>query len=85
MANRPFPSSAGSISQNEVKYSTFDIELIFYFHANKTHFQKKGFRTWRHFESEGFWNSEVACFSPRIILCLRLSAGLVVAWLTSGT
>ena len=61
------------------------MEMIFHFHANKTHFHKKGFRTLRRFESEGFWNWEVAYFSLRIILCLRLSAGLVVAWLTSGT
>ena len=75
----------GPLYQNEVKCSTFDIEMIFHIYANKTHFHKKGFRTQRHFESGGFGNSEVAYFSPRIILCLRLSAGLVVAWLTSGT
>ena len=47
---RPFPSSPGSLFQNEVKYSAFDIplwllfdmEMIFHSHANKTHFPKRG-------------------------------------------
>ena len=35
--------------------------MIFHSHANKTHFHKKGWLyTWPQFESEGFWNSEVA-------------------------
>ena len=41
-ANRPFPSSPGPLYQNEVRCSTFDMEMIFYSHANKTHFHKKG-------------------------------------------
>ena len=40
--NKPFPSSPGSLYQNEVKYSAFVMEMIFHSHANKTHFQKKG-------------------------------------------
>ena len=40
------------------------MEIIFHFHANKTHFQKKRLCTQPHFESEGFWNSEVAYFIP---------------------
>ena len=40
--NRPFPSSSGPLHQNEVKCSTFDMEIIFHSHANKTHFHKKG-------------------------------------------
>ena len=40
--NRPFPSSPGSLYQNEVRCSTFDMEMIFHSHANKTHFHKKG-------------------------------------------
>ena len=40
--NRPFPSSPGPLYQNEVKYSAYDMEMIFHFHANKTHFLKKG-------------------------------------------
>ena len=39
--NRPFPSSPGPLHQNEVRCSTFDMEMIFHFHANKTHFHKK--------------------------------------------
>ena len=40
--NKPFPSSPGPLYQNEVRCSTFDMEIIFHFYANKTHFQKKG-------------------------------------------
>ena len=42
VVNRPFPSSLGSLYQNEVKCSAFDMEIIFHSHANKTHFHKKG-------------------------------------------
>ena len=55
----PFPSSPGPLYQNEVKCSTFDMEVIFHSRANKTHFHKRLW-TWPHFESEGFRNSEVA-------------------------
>ena len=40
--NKPFPSSRGPLYQNEVKFSAFDMEMIFQCHANKTHFHKKG-------------------------------------------
>ena len=56
--NKPLPSFPGPLYQNEVKCSAFDMEMIFHSHANITHFD-----TWPHFESEGFWNSEVA-YSP---------------------
>ena len=39
---RPFPSSPGPLYQNEVKCSSFDMEMIFQSYANKTHFHKKG-------------------------------------------
>ena len=39
---RSFPSSPGSLYQNEVKFSAFDMEMIFHSHANKTHFHMKG-------------------------------------------
>ena len=42
VSNRPFPSSTGSLYQNEVRCSAFDMEMIFHSHANKTHFHKKG-------------------------------------------
>ena len=42
--------------QNEVKCSTFQMEMILHSHANKTHFDKKGC------ESEAFWDSEVAYY-----------------------
>ena len=42
--------------QNEVKCSTFQMEMILHSHANKTHFHKKGC------ESEAFWDSEVAYY-----------------------
>ena len=35
-------SSHGPLYQNEVKFSAFDMEMIFHFHTNKTHFHKKG-------------------------------------------
>ena len=41
--NRPFPSSPGPLYQNDVRCSTFDMEMIFHCHVNnKTHFHKKG-------------------------------------------
>ena len=42
VANRPFLSSPGPLYRNEAKCSTFDMEMIFHFHANETHFHKKG-------------------------------------------
>ena len=36
------------------------MEMIFHSHVNKTHFHKKGCALMAHFESEGFWNSDVA-------------------------
>ena len=38
----PFPSSSGSLYQNEVKCSVFDMEMILHSYANETHFNKKG-------------------------------------------
>ena len=40
--------------------SAFDMPMIFHSHASKAHFHKKVWILWPHFESEGFWNSEVA-------------------------
>ena len=41
--NRPFPSSPGPLYQNDVRCSTFDMEMIFHCHVNnKTHFHEKG-------------------------------------------
>ena len=40
--NRPFPSSPGPLFQNEGRCSVCDVEIIFHYHANKTHFHKKG-------------------------------------------
>ena len=42
--SRPFPSCPGPLFQNEGRCSAFDMEIIFHSHANKTHFQKKGWR-----------------------------------------
>ena len=42
MLNRPFPSSPEPLYQNEVKCSAFDMGMIFYSYANKTHFHEKG-------------------------------------------
>ena len=40
--NRPFPSFFGPLFQSEGRCSTFDMEIIFHSHANKTDFHKKG-------------------------------------------
>ena len=40
---RPFPSSPGPLYQNEVKCSSFDMEMIFHSHGNETHFIQKGY------------------------------------------
>ena len=55
--------------QNEVKCSTFEMEMILHSHANKTHFHKKGC------ESKAFWDSEVAYYHyiTRINLVRRFS------------
>ena len=39
---RPFPSSPGPLFQNEARCSAFDMQIIFHYHANKTHFHEKG-------------------------------------------
>ena len=44
-------------SLNEAKCKAFLMEIMFYYHTNKTHFHKKGFalgRAWPRFKSEGF-------------------------------
>ena len=40
--NRPFPSFLGPLFQNDGRCSASDMEIIFHFQANKTHFHKKG-------------------------------------------
>ena len=47
-------------SENEVKCSTFDMEMIFHSHANKTHFHKKDSQYTRPYLEGGVWNSEMA-------------------------
>ena len=58
--NWPFPSSPGPLYQNEVKCSAFDMHMIFHFHATQNSFSHERLSTWPHFETKGFWNSEVA-------------------------
>ena len=58
--NRPFPSFPRPLYQKYVKCSAFDMEMIFYSHANKTHFHKKGSALGLILKVKGFWNSEVA-------------------------
>ena len=41
--NRSFPSYAKPLFRSEAKYDVIDTKIIFYCHANKTHFRKKGF------------------------------------------
>ena len=57
-SNRPFPSFPGPLYQNEVKCLACDMEMIFHSHANS--FSQERLCAWPHFESEGFWTSEVA-------------------------
>ena len=54
---------AKPLFQSEVECEAIDLEMISYSHANHinwTHFYKKGFCTKSRFESEDFWNSEMA-------------------------
>ena len=62
LLNRSFPSCLKPLFQGEAKCLAFDMKMIFHFHANKAHFHKKGSALGLFFESEGFWNSEVAYF-----------------------
>ena len=41
--NWPFPSCSKPLFQIEAKCEACDTKMVFYFHANKTHFHKKGF------------------------------------------
>ena len=41
--NSPFPSFLKPLFQSEAKCKAIDMEIIFYFHVNLTHFYKKGF------------------------------------------
>ena len=58
--NRPFWSSPRLLYQNEIKCSAFKVEKIFYSHANKTHFHKKGRALGLILKVRVFKNSEVA-------------------------
>ena len=42
-ANRPFPRFAEPLFQREAKCESINMTMVFYFHANKIHFRKKGF------------------------------------------
>ena len=58
------------------------MEMIFHSHANKTHFltEEMSFDrlcTQPHFQSEGFWNSEVAYFIL-VLNIIPLSLGMVM-------
>ena len=63
--NRPFPSFAGPLYQNEVNCSVFNTEMIFH-RMQINSFSKERFCTRPHFESEGFWNSEVPYCKMRL-------------------
>ena len=55
---RPFPSSPGPLYQ--LWFGNY-----FPFSCKITHCLLERLCTWPHFESEGFWNSEVAYFLPQ--------------------
>ena len=50
--------------QNKVKCSAFEMEIIFLFSCKiiENSFSQERLCTWPHFESDGLWNSEVACY-----------------------
>ena len=79
--DRPFPSSPGPLYQNEVKCSTFDMEMIFHSHANITHFLKKCCALWlilkaRVFETRNWldfsWSAALA-----YVVILRRNGNLI--------
>ena len=39
----PFPSCTKPLFQREAKWEAIDMKMILHFHANKTHYNKKGF------------------------------------------
>ena len=45
--------------KNELSYN-FDVKMIFYSHANKTHFHKKGFALSLVMKVRVSWNQEMA-------------------------
>ena len=40
---RPFPSCLKPLFQSKAKCEAIDLKMIFYSHANRTHFHNKGF------------------------------------------
>ena len=61
--NTSSPSCLKPLFGSEAKCRAIAMKVIFYSHANKTHFHEKSFALLRpHFESGSFWNSEMACF-----------------------
>ena len=94
-ANRPFPSSPGSLYLNEVKCSTFDMEVFFILsHANKTHFHEKGFAlglpiftenfprdSWRYIQIKGNVTFLSCCFPHlRSCFCGVWESALSMGW-----
>ena len=63
--NRLFPSFPGPLYQNEVNCSVFNTEMIFH-RMQINSFSKERLCTRPHFESEGFWNSEVPYCKMRL-------------------
>ena len=65
----PFPSSLRPLYQNEVKCSSFRMEMIFHHRPNKTHFHKKGFAL----GVMGFMYPEVVCLLHQsVYICSSL-------------
>ena len=62
--NGTFPFPVGSSLCFKARLSeTIDIKIIFYSHANEAHYHmQERFCTDPRFQSEGFWNSEMACW-----------------------
>ena len=58
-----FPSCLKPLFQSEAKFKAIDMKMIFYSHANKTHFPRKVLQL-ACFESDSFWNSEM-------VYCIR--------------
>ena len=64
----------GPLYQNEVKCSALDMEVIFYSHANKTHFQFT--RQAVHLASLSKWGGPFRWESIFAIYCMKESSGL---------
>ena len=72
---RPFPKCPKPLLQSEVECKAIDIKMIFYSHANETHYHKKGFALSLVFKARIFELGN-ALLSSLLRLLLRAFASL---------